>query len=148
MCEHLYVCVPVCVRAPMCVCTPVCVYTPVCVCAFVCARAPVRVRAKGPAFPKNTLGACLLAPCASRRAHAVGAASLGFHRTPGLTCGQALHHNSGTCFILALGTHRNRFERQHETDGEGEVQELGEGRKGNNSEESCGTGSPGQSIPA
>lgn len=39
----------------------------------------------------------------------------------GLTWGQGLRHNRRTCFIAAPGTHRNRPERQEDTDGEGDA---------------------------
>lgn len=58
-----------------------------------------------------------------------------FPEESGLTCGQVLHHNSTTCFITAPGIHRNRFERQNDTDGERDTWEFGEGRKQNNFEE-------------
>lgn len=58
-----------------------------------------------------------------------------FPEESGLTCGQVLHHNSTTCFIAAPGIHRNRFERQNDTDGEKDTREFGEGRKQNDFEE-------------
>lgn len=112
----------------------VCVHARVCMCMHVCAHTHEGVGPRGRAYReypgvdmcqhlcavKNTSCCCLF---------------IRFPEESGLTCGQVLHHNSRTCFIAAPGTHRNRFERQSDTDGGRDTREFREGRKQDNSEE-------------
>lgn len=54
-----------------------------------------------PEFTRTPMGLFTSTCVLSRSTQAAGACSLGFQKSPDLTCGCSLHHIGRACFILA-----------------------------------------------
>lgn len=121
-------CVPVCVCACACVC--LCVRVCACACAHACARVGAGLGLCLPGIPWRSIfiSTCVL----SRSTQAAVARSLGFQKSPASPVAGHCIRIVELASFWPSGTHRNRFERQDETGGKRETQELGEGRKRNN----------------
>lgn len=116
----------------MCVCTSVYVCVCLCTCACMCSLVPMLVRRSGRVYQECPGGRYLSAPVCCQEAHKLLLPVHYVFRRAGASpvAGRCIR----TVELASLwpsGTHRNRSERQDETDGERERQELGEGRKGN-----------------
>lgn len=116
VCAQVFVCVCVCLRA----------------CACMCSLVPMLVQRSGRVYQECPGDRYLSAPVCCQEAHKLLLPVHYVFRRAGASpvagrCIRTLELAS----LWPSGTHRNRSERQDETDGERERQELGEGRKGN-----------------